>query len=93
MRTFLYLLYAATIIFVGNGCFKRWCHNRRVRRDERYKKKQEAEYKRRFAENQIEIERWRRESERRERENMPKGINVTCKNPLLAPIFKGAFPR
>jgi Tfp pilus assembly protein PilN len=89
----LILLLTVAVIFGGKGFFRRWQHKRRMRRNDRFKKKQEAEYKRRFAENQAEIEKWRRESERKERNNIPKNINVTCKNPILAPLFEGVLLR
>lgn len=83
------LLFTTAVIFGGKGFFNRWRHKRRMRRNDRYKKKLEAEYKRRFAENQVEIERWRKESEHRERENAPKHLNVICKDPTLIPVFGG----
>lgn len=88
-----FLLLTVAVIFGVGRLFGRWRHKHRMRRNDRYKKKQEAEYKRRFAENQVEIERWRRESEQRERENAPKHLNVICKDPTLIPVFGGGFIR
>lgn len=87
------LLLTVAVIFAGTGFFKKLRHKHRMRRNDRHKKKCESEYKRRFAENQADITRWHREGEDNGSENVSKGISVTCKNPVLAPIFKGALLR
>ena len=72
------------VIFGGKGVIRRWVHKRRVKRNDRFKRRAEELYKRRFKSALTEIEHWRRETEPKRE----KHVNVVCKNPAIAPAFK-----
>ena len=56
MKIIIYALLASGVIFGGRKIFRRWVHKQRMRRNDRYKKRLERTWKRRFLDNQREIE-------------------------------------
>lgn len=84
MKLTIAILFTSAIIFGGRG-FKRWLHKRRMRRNDKYREKLREAYKRKFAEEMAEVNRWRQENEPTEEKHRQ---NIVCKNPAYAAAWE-----
>ena len=57
------VMLTAGVIFGGRGIVKRWIHKRRMKRNDKFKRRAKEIYKRHFRHELTEIERWRHETE------------------------------